>query len=103
VVTGTLSSAPEYIEGLAQSLEVGNKPGSADVFREIGQSWREDIERLEKSEEGYPIGSIHLKNARTFIPGAAGIPTHGGVWWRGRLSSVDAWSLGLFAEGPPGQ
>ncbi|MGB5796295.1 MAG: hypothetical protein WBH51_10950 [Mycolicibacter algericus] len=41
---------------------------------------------------------IHLRDAQTFIGGAHPL-TH--PVWRGRLSSVDGWSIGNFGPTPP--
>jgi hypothetical protein len=44
---------------------------------------------------------IHLRDAKFFVPGGKPIPDNASVYWRGRLESVDGFTLGLlvFAEG----
>ena len=46
-----------------------------------------------------PVGYIHLREARFFIPGAKPIPEAGGVLWRGRLEQVDGFHIGMLVLG----
>lgn len=47
-----------------------------------------------------PPQYVHLKEARVFSPGQQPIPANGSLW-RGRLASVDGFSLGCFALDNP--
>jgi len=62
------------------------------VFREQAAAAREETDNGDESLE--PVRFIHLMNARTLAPGGSPIPANRGVWWRGRLDSVDGWCFG---------
>ena len=37
---------------------------------------------------------IHLKNAQIFVPGNLPLPSKEGIYWRGKLSDVNGFSIG---------
>jgi hypothetical protein len=96
IVSGELVGMGDYIEGVARELEKVGDTGStlADVFRQIGESWLAAV----KSDDAPPPRLIHLENARSYSPGGTPIPSDRGVWWRGRLDSVDGWCFGELSE-----
>jgi hypothetical protein len=103
LVSGALVGGREYFEGFAEDVASGiADPAVARKAREFFRS----PAALYQPEEGRPGGAkvssladplayIHLKAARFF--NAAGEPISGnhGGYWRGKLSAVDGFVLGL--------
>jgi len=53
---------------------------------------------LYTSEDDVPPPSyIHLQDAHFFNTNGNPVPNNRGVWWRGRLSEVDGFSLGVLS------
>jgi hypothetical protein len=44
---------------------------------------------------------VHLQDATILQPGGRPVPSEGGLLWRGRLASVDGFSLGVLKNVPP--
>ena len=89
LVTGTLVGDAEYSSGVASSVS-GAGGNSAQTVSKAFQIRAEAAER-ENSNAFY----IHLRDAYTIWPDGR-LPSRqaGGVWWRGRISSVDCWCFG---------
>ena len=96
IVSGELVGMADYIEGVARELENTGDGGKtlADVYRKLGESWLSNL----KDDDAPPPQLIHLSNAKTYAPGGTAIPTSRGVWWRGRLNSVDGWCFGELSQ-----
>jgi len=99
VVSGLLVGSIEYFESLASRLEEEGGEGGqalADVYRTQAGEFREQMPSDFDEAFGAPYVAtfIHLKNAHVFSPSGAYIPKNQGTHWRGRLDSVDAWSIG---------
>jgi hypothetical protein len=79
IISGILVSIKKYGEGAPVLKDVMKKAGleakPAKVFKETEY--------------------IHLKDARIFIAGQAPLPVEG-MWWRGKISSVDGFSFGTL-------
>ena len=96
-----MTGISEYLDGIPADFEQASHGGSiAQAFHGLSAKAREAI-----AEDADPVEDppsplfLHLNGARTFSPGGHPIPTNRGVWWRGRLDSIDAWSFGeLRAE-----
>jgi hypothetical protein len=107
LVSGLIVGAKAYIEGMATVWEETGSLGLAEGFRAAAAELPDLDPDAEHPDEELPDEElprfIHLREARTFAPSGLGksIPATGGVWWRGHLSSVDGWSFGQLAEGPP--
>ncbi len=84
IIAGDLVSGKRYFE------EIGKRfTGLEDKFNETGeQLYGEAADKNRRPEY------FHLENARIFAPGQPPIPANKGVWWRGRIRSVDVFSLG---------
>ena len=100
LVSGHLVSGKRYFEGFAQEFG-GRVPGVKNdpekqiekAVAQLGKSFYGD--EAEKSG-GRPVHYIHLEGARMFHPGGEAIPADRGIWWRGRLTCVAGFSLGLL-------
>ncbi|HEY3140217.1 MAG TPA: gas vesicle accessory protein GvpU [Acidimicrobiales bacterium] len=103
LISGKVCSPAAYFEGLAQGLEAaadGNMAmgGFATMFKEWAEDFRQPLDG-EPDWDSRKVTMIHMKDAQFFTPGQAPLPNNQGVYWRGRLSSVDGFSWGrLRAE-----
>lgn len=102
VISGTLISGKKYFSEFAKQFsnaigtpeEASNEPSIEESFRKLG-----DIYDLPEGKQGEelknqaPVTYIHLRDANVFFKDGT-IPTGVGVFWRGKLSSVDGFSLG---------
>lgn len=98
VISGIMISAEEYIKGLGETLKnSGSKIGQllGDKFiNELSQNFKVPTD----SEEEYIPQLIHLKNAKFYTPNGGSIPNGEGVYWRGKLSSVDGFIWGNLEQ-----
>jgi hypothetical protein len=110
VLSGQLISGKAYFEEIAN--EALQASGSADagvrlVLSEfLGNLGKSIYERTENEEEsGKEVdrtmkrlpGFIHLRDAKFFHNSGQPMPGNRGIRWRGRLSAVDGFSLGVMS------
>ena len=102
-VSGVIVSAASYMENTGAQLSAALRNHDASLAETVSQSFaqlKQDVE--EQSRAADEAGSltarfIHLKNAKYFIPGQDGLPNNAdGIFWRGRLSAINGFSLGSF-------
>ena len=106
LVSGTLVSGEKYFEGFAEALAAAQADDkeSAEKHRAAFAKYGEQYKRSEgngsEEKKALPL-YIHLKDARFYTPGTKPIPGNKGVWWRGRISEVSGFILGVLdiAEG----
>jgi len=96
LVSGQLIGGKEYFEGFASDF------ASAITDSEAAEDVRATFAKngdIYSSEEGDapPPSYIHIKDARFFNTNGDPIPSNRGVWWRGRISQVDGFSLGSLS------
>jgi len=103
IISGMLIGGRKYFEQLGDMLADQSKDDD-DITNVLGTGWKQYSEIYSKPE-GTPDGwrppaasYIHLKDAKIFMPGQKPIPTNNGFLWRGRLSSVDGFSIGNLSE-----
>lgn len=101
--TITLSVAGATIAGLLVGRDVWIKRMLAEygdrnpLAIAIEQKWAEEND--EADEDGMEYKYLHLVDAKIYT-GGEGIPSKGGIYWRGRIASIDGWSFGSFTPGP---
>ena len=105
VVSGILVSGRVFFDGIGSQLEtIGTGVDTeirsviADALRTSGWAYDAPAEHSPFTGEQLALYRelyLHLKGARA-LSGSALVPTSGEFWWRGRLSSVDAFSLGTL-------
>ncbi len=102
IVSGILISGRKYFEELGDALSAASQT-EGDMQSVLGGAWKQYTaiyDRPEDAPEDWqapPAGFIHLRNAKFHGPGQPPIPTNQGVLWRGKLSSVDGFSIGNFS------
>lgn len=99
VVSGMLISGKTYFEELGELL-TGASKAEGDVASALGEAWPAYAQLYEKPEGAGddwiepPATYIHLRNAYYLMPGSGSLPGKPGMLWRGRISSVDGFSIG---------
>jgi hypothetical protein len=101
LVSGTIISIDKYLEEFSTLFEGGFK-NDAELGGQLGElikSWKPERPQLSPDEtpSGPPPQMVHLRNARFFFPGQRAFPA-AHVLWRGRLSEVGGFFLGLLSD-----
>ena len=107
LVTGFLVSGESYFaafgKDFASGIEDEENRGSLEAsFASLGEKYAALREEGD-SEDDDPFQTVylHMRDARFFTPGQGPVPTEGGVWWRGRISEVSGFNLGILSLGEP--
>jgi hypothetical protein len=98
LVTGKMVSGDKYFEGFARDFTSLMKDEESikqvtDAFHQIGDVYTQNATKENKPLPQY----IHLKDTHFFNTSGKPIPSNRGVWWRGRLSEVSGFTLGILA------
>ena len=99
VIAGDLVSGHKFFEAIADSIvkdvndvsaeDAAGLKSFADDFRSFGEPYLKEI------DENTPLPVyVHLRNAITLHHSGKPIPAKGGAWWRGKIASVDGYTLG---------
>ena len=99
VVSGILTSGASFFEGIAKEARQAISNADKEVLSKLADLWEMPAQAYkpkDNEKDGSPRswGFIHLREARFHAPGQSPIPGNGGVFWRGKLSSIDGFSLG---------
>jgi hypothetical protein len=101
LVSGTLVGGDKYFEGFGEDVAAAkaddkeNAETHRAAFAKLGEQYKRPEGEGTKQNQAPPL-YIHLKNAKFYSPGAKPIPGNKGVWWRGRISEVSAFILGVL-------
>lgn len=101
IVSGTVISGATYFEELGNLLAAASA-ADGDMASLLGSQWKQYAAIYRKPDDAPddwkspPLGYIHLRKAHYFAPGQPSIPA-GGMLWRGKLSSIDGFSIGGFS------
>ncbi|MBU8895358.1 hypothetical protein DRW03_14945 [Corallococcus sp. H22C18031201] len=98
-VSGELVSGAEFIKNFGSTFSGALKrAGAGDAAASLQAKYETmaaqvyDAKKAESAHE--PLTFIHLRDAR--IVGPNGVLQPPQIWWRGRLSEVQGWSLGVL-------
>ncbi|WP_299262912.1 gas vesicle accessory protein GvpU [uncultured Psychrosphaera sp.] len=94
IVTGTIINAAKYFELTSEKL----KANGDKVITQYTDAISAVVNKAYESNPNYrkdSIGFINLKNAK-ILNGDKLIPGEGGLLWRAKISSVDAFNLGIL-------
>ena len=94
LVSGSLIGYREYFEGIASLAEKSN--GNSEMVGFVADTIRGIAEKISKFD--MPVEYIHLKDAHFYLGGNKEIPANAGVYWRGRLSEIDGFTIGLLSQ-----
>lgn len=97
VISGLLVGYDKYLKGIEETFNIpGNEAAQSigKVFGLLSEQLHEDTDEQENEEDKSEPQFIHLKDAIIFN---SNLPINSqGVWWRGKLSSIDGFSFGNF-------
>jgi hypothetical protein len=84
-----------------QEAELASKEGIASLFENIATQTQSDAVEARQSEPGDEVSwnhiqFIYVRDARLFGPDAFANLASPGVWWRGRISSIDGFHFGYL-------
>jgi hypothetical protein len=111
LISGTLTSYSKYLKLMGEHMRAITIPELRDVmteaFANLAESAQNAMDERRREEEmaeslGQEPGDdfsppyIHLRDAKLFLAADMGMPTQGGVSWRGKIASVDGFILGSF-------
>ena len=119
IVSGVLISAQRYFELLNEAVQTAESAGLrdalGDVLTDVAESYR--AAEFNAAAQSYPAAEfnaateaeqvalellltsyIHMRNAEVHAPGGPGHLAP--ALWRGRLSHVSGWSLGVLGNRP---
>jgi len=98
LISGILVSGQKYFGGFGADL--GSTFDDPDTRRGVEQAYANlgDIYTTGRTGSGVttPPNYLHLMEAKFFHIGGQPIPGNRGVWWRGRISEVSGFFLGML-------
>jgi hypothetical protein len=98
LVSGQLVGGKEYFEGFGSDF--ASPFGDSEAAEDIRASFAQHGDIYSSGDEAVPPPSyIHIKEAKFFNTNGNPIPGNKGVWWRGRISQIDGFSLGSLSTG----
>jgi hypothetical protein len=110
LISGMLTSYSEYLKLMGETIREMTIPELrddtlTDTFAKLAESAQNAARARQRAEDtAESLGEeleddvrpeyIHLKDAKVFLAADMGIPTQGGVVWRGKIAAVDGFILG---------
>lgn len=110
IVSGLLISAQRYFELLNEAIQPGGSQESAWLREALGDALTDfsepygayEFNAVTEAEQAalelFLTSYIHMRNAEVHAPGGPGHLAP--ALWRGRLSHVSGWSLGVLGSRP---
>ena len=108
LVSGNLASGKTYFKEIAaetlqatgDAKDSGINQSLSDYFANWGKLIYEQPENEDQSndEAMSQPNYIHLRNAKFVHNSGKSMPSNRGIWWRGRLSAIDGFSLGIISS-----
>jgi hypothetical protein len=102
LITGYMISQATYFNNLIDGLNASNADSEAKVLLvDFLSQLRDKLEdeRLNKRTHPFPE-FIHLRDTTLYPSEGQGMPSYGEALWRGRIQSVDGFSLGEMVPAP---
>ena len=98
LVSGLLVSGQKYFGGFGEDLgsnfnDPETRAGIEQAYAQLGDIYSAS---RSASQTTAPPNYLHLMQARFFNTGGHPIPGNNGVWWRGRISEVSGFFLGML-------
>lgn len=104
LLSGTIVGGKRYFDehlagsGFSDEVQENVRENMRKFFRSFGQIY----DPLPEGEEARrPPTFIHLRDARFFHHAGKPIPGNQAIWWRGRISEVQGFSLGNLSNDSP--
>jgi hypothetical protein len=101
IVSGTLVGASDYYKGISRIFSTEERPKEGTWAALLLK--QAETAKFDPKTDGVitPANFIHLRDARLHTNGQRGLPSNEGVWWRGRLDSVDGFWIGRLQGSEP--
>lgn len=93
IISGVLVGATTYYRAMSKIFSKDETPKDGSWAKYLLDQANQ-AEELFQSEEPQNIQMIHLRDAKLYLNERGSIPSTDGVWWRGKIRSVDAFWLG---------
>lgn len=100
IISGMLVGSAEYFKGVSFHFRDADEEPDPDTWGEWLLQRSEEF-TFKDDEDLRPASYIHLRDARVFNGSHEPIPSNEGIWWRGRISSIDAFWLGRLKGAEP--
>lgn len=101
LVSGQLISGQKYFKGFADDLASSvneNNNEIANVIKDMVIKVGDSVYGKENADKNKALPTfIHMENAKFFHPNGNPIPGNKGVFWRGCLSEISGFSLGVLS------
>ncbi|WP_454752051.1 gas vesicle accessory protein GvpU [Cupriavidus necator] len=95
IITGTLISGKAYFEEFAANFAAGWANQDDEARNELREMMAQPAKEYGPDNADIPISFIHLRNATVRTP--TGSMPNGGILWRGRLTEVSGFFLGILS------
>jgi hypothetical protein len=104
LVSGKVVGGASYFEGFAGEFASGfadqTLAGSVrEFFSRYSEIYKAGAMTQDQTTTQKPLTYVHMKEARFFNTAGNPIPGNRGVWWRGRLSEVSGFMVGILERG----
>jgi hypothetical protein len=102
LVSGLVINGQQYFEEFATSYGSGfaNDPEIGTGLAQLISTNVRVYQKPAANSELPPPNYIHLRQARFYVPGQRPIPHGSAVLWRGRISEVAGFTLGMLEDQP---
>lgn len=100
LVSGLLVSGHQYFKGFgAEFARTFDDPELTEDIQRAYARWGGIYTAPKGVGETFTkVHFVHLKNARFFNTAGEPVPSNMSVWWRGRVSEIDGFFLGMLSE-----
>jgi hypothetical protein len=98
LVSGYLVSGKAYFTAIGQQV-VSACEQNADLAEQMRKMFAtfESAYPNDPAQKERPVPQfVHLQNARFYSTDGKPVPTHAGVWWRGRISEISGIVIGIL-------
>lgn len=99
IISGHLTGGKEYFDAVADEFArmLTNSFTVEKSIHELAESVY-GIDNTETKKGPLSTDYIHIKNARFYSSASSAVLPETSVWWRGRLSEISGFSIGVINE-----
>lgn len=97
IISGFLTSEAAYFQGLTERIQ-GDREAPDDtqeILVDFFSQLQAGLKTQVRGSSAHLLPEyIHLREAKMYLSQGKGMPSYGEALWRGRISSIDGFSLG---------
>ncbi|WP_313513768.1 hypothetical protein [Pseudomonas sp.] len=97
LVSGIIISGKEYLDAFHTQLTGYWDQAAAAKMLEYVEEWKAIYEVPVNGNDEKNIAYIHLRDAKVFTGGQF-VPTNEGVLWRGKITAISGFTIGIVDE-----